>query len=144
MSSSRFTVVLAACTVAVLFAALPGAVRHALETGDLYMFSRSFLDDLPRRLSGPGRMRFIFQPVVAISLGIMSGKREVRAQLINLFLFSILLDLIAQRLILGVAHPAAALVVGPCLITVPFLAARACANYIRRRRDERSRALREH
>ena len=141
MNSHRFTWALAACTIIVLFAALPGAVRHALETGDVYMFSRSFLDDLPRRLTGPGRLRFIFQPIVAISLGIMSGKREVRAQLINLFLFSILLDLVAQRLILGGAYPAAALVVGPVLISAPFLIARACANHVRRQRDDRSQAL---
>jgi hypothetical protein len=133
MSSRRFTWGLAACTIVVLIAALPGAVRHALETGDLYMFSQGFLDDLPRRLSGPGRMRFIFQPIVAITLGVLSGKRNVGHQLANLFCLSILLDLASQWLILGVAHPAAALVVGPCLITVPFLVARACANYIRGR-----------
>jgi hypothetical protein len=122
--------VLAVSTVVLLFAALPGAVRDAFETGDLYLVSQAFLDDLPRRLMGPGRMRFLFQPIVAITLGMMSRKRDVGHQLTNLFLFSVLLDLVAQWLILGVAHPGAALVVGPCLITLPYLAARWVANRI--------------
>jgi hypothetical protein len=120
--------VIAACTIAVLVAALPGAVRDGLQRGDLYLFSQEFLDDLPRRLTGPGKMRFVFQPIVAITLGVMSRKREIASQLANLFLVSILLDVVAQWLILGVAHPAAALVVGPVLITVPFLTARAITN----------------
>jgi len=70
-------------------------------------------------------MRFVLQPIVAITLGVMARRRDVVSQLANLFLASILLDVVAQWLILGVAYPGAALVVGPVLITVPFLAARA-------------------
>ena len=42
----------------------------------------------------------------------------------------ILLDAVAQWLILGASYPGAALVVGPVLITIPYALARALANRI--------------
>ena len=44
-----------------------------------YLFSRQFLEDLPKRLKGPGRFRFIFQPAVAIFFGIRAGISDARA-----------------------------------------------------------------
>lgn len=151
--SRRFTWVLAACTLAVLVASAPGALRDAWQRGGIYLFSSEFLQDLPRRLTGPGRFRFVFQPLVAIVLGVRAGRSDAKAgrppfllaviahpqlrrqmlaetasALANIVLFGILLDAVAQFLILGVSHPAAALVVGPVLIGLPYSAARALAN----------------
>ncbi|MGH9759633.1 MAG: hypothetical protein ACREDR_04355, partial [Blastocatellia bacterium] len=113
------------------------------------------------RLSGPGRFRFILQPLVAIILGIRGGiadaragipndlhallvNRDHRAELvesvlravINLILMAILLDAVFQRIILGVSHPGAAIIVGPLLIMVPYSTARAISNKVVRLRKE--------
>lgn len=148
---------LAGCTLAVLVASAPGALRDAWERGGIYLFSWEFVEDLPRRLTGPGRMRFVFQPLVAMLIGVRAGlgdaragrppyllaviahpqhRRQVLAEtargLANIVLVGILLDAISQWLILGVAHPGAALVVGPVLIALPYAIARAVSNRIAR------------
>ena len=159
MRSRRLTWVLAACTFAVFVAAAPGAFRDAWERGGLYLFSWEFFEDLPRRLTGPGRLRFLFQPCVAILLGIRAGRADALAgrppyllaviahplhrrqmlaesarELANIVLVGILLDAVSQWLILGVVHPGAALVVGPVLIGLPYALARAVGNRAARRR----------
>ena len=50
-----------------------------LKTGRVYIFSRQFLEELPRRFTGPGRLRFILQPTVAILLGIRGGLADAKA-----------------------------------------------------------------
>jgi len=149
--------VLAGCTLAVLVATVPGALRDAWDRGGLYLFSWAFLEDLPRRLTGPGRLRFVIQPLVAILLGTRAGRADGRAArppfilavfahaqqrrellveagraLVNLVLVGILLDMVSQWLMLGVAHPGAALVVGPVLISLPYALARALSNRVAR------------
>ena len=153
------TWVLAGCTFAMFVAAAPGALRDAWERGGLYLFSWEFFEDLPRRLTGPGRLRFLFQPCVAILLGIRAGRADALAgrppyllaviahplyrrqmlaesarALANIVLVGILLDAVSQWLILGVVHPGAALVVGPVLIGLPYALARAVGNRAARRR----------
>ena len=54
-------------------------MRDAFERGGLYLFSRAFFEDLPKRLTGPGSFRFIFQPIVAILLGMRDGLLDARA-----------------------------------------------------------------
>jgi len=128
-------------------------MRDAWARGGLYLFSWEFFEDLPRRLTGPGRFRFVLQPLVAILLGVRAGRRDAAArrppfllaviahpqhrrqvlvetarELANIVLVGILLDAVAQWLILGVSHPGAAVVVGPVLITLPYSVARALAN----------------
>ena len=145
--------VLAGLTVLVLALSLPGAARDAFERGGIYHFSREFLEDVPKRLVGPGRFRFVLQPLVAIALGIGAGRADRRAGrppylqalvlgsaargelvnsafrgIANLLMMGILLDAVSQWLILGVSHPGAALVVGPVLIAAPYAAARGLAN----------------
>jgi hypothetical protein len=154
------TWVLAGCTVAVFVAAAPGALRDAWERGGIYLFSWEFFEDLPRRLTGPGRLRFVFPPLVAMLLGARAGHDDARAgrppyvlslvahpqhrrqmlaetarALANIVLFGILLDAVSQWLILGVAHPGAALVVGPVLIGFPYALARAISNRVARLKD---------
>jgi len=156
----RVTLVLAGLTLLVLVLSLPGALRDAFDRGGLYLFSRAFLDDLPKRLTGPGRFRLVLQPLVATLLGIRSGVADARAgrppyllglvtdrqrrgelardglaTVANLLLIGVLLDAVFQWVILGVSHPGAALVVGPVLIAVPYALARALsARFARLRR----------
>jgi hypothetical protein len=156
----RLTWALAGLTLAVLVAAAPGALRDAWERGGIYLLSGEFLEDLPRRLTGPGRFRFVFQPLVAILLGARAGRADALAgrppfilavlahaqhrrqmlaesvrALANIVLAGILLDVVSQWLILGVAHPGAAIVVGPVLIGVPYAVARALSNRLARLRE---------
>src|SRR5439155_371911 len=163
MTLRRSTLVLAGITLVVLVLSVPGALREALERGEIYLFSRAFLEDIPRRLTGPGRLRFILQPLTAIVLGIRSGLADARAgrppylygvlshpdlrrqlmtstleSVANLLLLGILLDAVAQWLILGVSHAGAALVVGPVLIVTPYTVARALANRAARLRTKRA------
>ncbi|HEX2482653.1 MAG TPA: hypothetical protein VHQ69_12285, partial [Methylomirabilota bacterium] len=145
MTVKRSTLVLAGLTLLVLLLSVPGALRDAFDRGGIYLFSRAFLEDLPKRLTGPGRFRFILQPLVAILLGIRSGVADRRAgrppyllglvtdrqrrgelaqdglaTVANLLLMGVLLDAVFQWVILGVSHPGAALVVGPVLIATPY------------------------
>jgi len=139
-----------AAALIILLAALPSAVRDTVETGRVYVFSHQFLDELPQRLAGPGRFRFVLQPLVAIVLGWRAGRGDARAgrpaylwglifggpdrrpmlrsglaDIRNLVAVGIVLDAVAQFLIYGQVHPGAALVVGPILIGLPYALARA-------------------
>jgi len=150
MKSRRVTAILAVLTLLVLALSLPGSLRDAFDRGGIYLFSRAFLEDIPKRLTGPGRFRFVLQPLIATLLGIRSGLADARAgrppylygvlfhrglrgelvrtgfeTVVNLVLVGILLDAVFQWVILGVSHPGAALVVGPVLIGGPYALARA-------------------
>ena len=139
--------------ILVLLAASPSALRYAFHHGGLYLFSRQFLEDLPKRLTGPGRFRFVLQPAVAILLGVRAGIADARAgrmpyllsmffdgehrialmkealsQLSTLIAMSVLLDVVSQFLILGQIFPGPALIVGPVLIATPYTLSRALAN----------------
>jgi len=150
---ARLTLTLAGLTVLVLALSVPGSLREAWERGGFYLFSHAFLEDLPRRLTGPGRFRFVLQPLIATILGVRDGRADARAgrppyllalvtdrvrrrdlarnglrTIVNLLLMGILLDSVFQWLILGQSYPGAALVVGPVLITMPYAVARALAS----------------
>jgi hypothetical protein len=151
--SRLVTLVLAGLTLLAFVLAAPEALREAFARGNIYIFTWRFLADIPARLSGPGRFRFILQPLVATILGIRDGLADARAarppylfgvlfrpaertglvvsgarSLANLLLMGILLDTVFQWVILGAAYPGAALVVGPVLITGPYAAVRALVN----------------
>src|SRR5208282_3906997 len=64
---------------AILLAAFPFAVWEFIKTGEFYLFSPLFLRHMVARLSGPGRLRFIFQPTAAILLGARDGVKDARA-----------------------------------------------------------------
>ncbi len=159
MKGRHFTVILAGLTLLVLVLSVPGSLRDAFDRGGIYLFSRAFLEDIPRRLTGPGRFRFVLQPAIAIFLGIRSGladaragqppylygvlfHRHLRGELVrtgfetvaNLVLMGILMDAVFQWVILGVSHPGAALVVGPVLIGGPYALARSLSNRLARSR----------
>jgi hypothetical protein len=139
----------------ILVAALPGAVRDTIETGRLYLFSWQFIEELPQRFTGPGRLRFILQPSIAILIGLRGGLADARAgrpaylyglllggenrrdlvrsgwaAVRDLVAMGIVLDAVAQLLIYRQVHPGAALVIGPVLIGLPYSVARALTNRV--------------
>lgn len=152
--------ILYAVVIAILLAALPGAIHKIVQTGDPYLFTDRFFQDVLARLSGPGKLRFILQPTVAIMLGVRSGikdalagippflwalafhgphRRELLqstiASIRDLVAIAILLDVISQFLLFGDVRPGAALLVGPVLIMPPYVLARTLTNLIARRRS---------
>src|SRR5512143_806350 len=78
MKSRYTTFILAGLTLLVLLLSLPGSLRDALDRGGIYLFSRAFVEDIPKRLTGPGRFRFVLQPAIAIFLGIRAGMMDAR------------------------------------------------------------------
>ena len=157
ITRSNISTILTVLAVLILVAAIPSAVRDTLETGRVYLFSRQFFEELPQRLTGPGRFRFVLQPLIAILLGWRSGLADARAgrpayligmlsggadrrELLrsglaavrDLVAIAIVLDAVSQLLIYRQVHPGAALVVGPILISVPYAVARALTNRVAR------------
>jgi len=151
--------ILTTLAITILLATLPGAIRRIIQTGDPYLFTRVFFQDMLARLSGPGRLRFILQPATALYLGIRDGARDARvgsppflavllyhgtlrpdllrsalASLRELAAFAIILDVISQFLIFREIHPGAALLLGPVLVAIPYSISRALANRIARAR----------
>jgi hypothetical protein len=159
----RLTLVLAVLTVLALALSVPGSLREAWQRGGFYVLSREFLEDLPARLTGPGRFRFLLQPAIAIALGIAAGRKDARAgrppyllalllgreargelvksafqNIAHVVLAGILVDSVCQWLILGTSYPGAALLVGPVLIALPYALARALANRVTAARANRA------
>jgi hypothetical protein len=153
----HITAILGGLTLLVLVLSLPGSLWDTFDRGGIYLFSKAFLEDIPKRLAGPARFRFILQPLMATILGILGGRADARAgrppflygvlfhrdlrrvlirstleTLANLLLLGILLDALSQWAILGISHPGAALVVGPVLIVSPYALARALSNRLAR------------
>jgi hypothetical protein len=158
ISLSRSSI-LRGTVIVIILATLPSAIRRLIQTGDLYLFGRQFFEDMLARLSGPGRLRFIMQPMVAILLGARDGVKDARAgspaflwglafqgqhrrkmlrsaftSVSDLVAIAILLDLISQFLIFREIHPAAALLLGPVLIGMPYAVSRGLGNRILRKR----------
>lgn len=163
MASVSRSWVLGVIVLAVLLAVTPRAILRVVHTGDLYVFTNQFFQDIMARLTGPGRLRFIIQPTVAIILGARGGMKDARAGLPpflwalvfhlehrrellrstiasvrNLVALAILFDLISQFLIFKEIHPGAALIVGPVLIGTPYALSRALTNRIWRRKTQRT------
>jgi hypothetical protein len=145
--------IITSVAVLLLAAALPSAIRDTIETGRIYLFSWQFLEELPRRITGPGRFRFVLQPAMAILIGCRGGLADARAgrppylyglikgeeqrkELVrsgwadvrDLVAMGIVLDAVAQFLIYRQVHLGAALLLGPVLICLPYSLSRALAN----------------
>jgi hypothetical protein len=129
--------------VAALLATLPSAIVRLWQSGNPYLLTADFFQDLLARLTGPGRLRFVLQPLTAIYLGVRSGAKDARSGR-SAFLWAllfhaehrkeILLDLVAQALIFHEIRPGPALIIGPPLILVPYALSRALTNRIAQRR----------
>ena len=141
----------------VIAATIPFAIVDTIEKGRVYLFSRQFLEELPQRFTGPGRLRFILQPTVAIVLGIRGGLADAKAgnppyllgllfgvgrprellrsgvaAIRNLVAVGIIMDVVFQLVIYHSVHPGAALVVGPILICLPYALSRALTTRLAR------------
>jgi hypothetical protein len=79
VTRSTISTIVTAGAVVILIAAVPSAIRDTFETGRVYLFSRQFLEELPQRFTGPGRLRFVLQPAMAILLGWRDGRADARA-----------------------------------------------------------------
>jgi len=113
---------------------------------------------LEAMLGGPGRLRFVVQPLVAILLGIRDGRRDARAgkppyvfavlavrelrreqlasgveALTKPLIVAILVDMVVQYLIFRSVRLWSALLVGAVLVALPYAATRALTNRIVRR-----------
>lgn len=120
---------------------------------------------LDAMLHGPGRFRYIVQPIVAVVLGIRDGRLDAaagrppyllalatgtggRRETLKSALSSIgvplvvgfVIDVLMQRCILHRVHLLVALLSGAFLIALPYAAARALTNRTVRARAERRRA----
>lgn len=145
--------IVAALALIVIATTIPYAIMDTIETGRIYLFSREFLDELPRRFTGSGNFRFLLQPMVAIIIGVYGGLADVRAgnppylfglafhskrrrellrsgleAVLNLLAVGIILDVVFQYVLYKAVHPGAALVIGPILICVPYAVSRALMN----------------
>jgi hypothetical protein len=154
ISLSRSSI-LTTLAIAILIAALPGAIARIVRTGNLYLLSNQFFEDMLARFSGAGRLRFILQPMVATFIGMRDGIRDSRvgcppfllalvssrerrthllrsalASVRDLVAVAIILDVISQFLIFEEVHPGAA---------VPYSITRALANPISRSRNQKAR-----
>jgi hypothetical protein len=138
----------------VIVAGIPYALMDTWETGRVYLFSREFWDELPRRFTGSGHFRFILQPLLATLLGVRNGLADARAgnppylfgllfgarrrellhsgaaTISTLLSMGIILDVVFQKVLYNSVHPAAALLVGPILICAPYALARALTNRV--------------
>jgi hypothetical protein len=148
--------------ILVIAATIPFAILDTIEAGRVYVFSWQFLEELPQRFTGPGRIRFILQPVLAILLGIRGGLADAKAgnppylfglifgvgrrrellrsgaeSIGTLLAMGIILDVVFQLVIYHSAHPGAALVVAPILICVPYALSRALTTRLAKRIGER-------
>jgi hypothetical protein len=162
LSISRSSI-LTAIVVATILTTVPGQIRRLLNTGEPYLFSHRLFEDMLAGLSGPGRLRFILQPAISLFLAIRDGVRDARsgsppflaallskrthkptlllsalASIRDLVAMAILGDVISQFLIFRNIHPAAALLLGPVLIVIPYAASRGLANRLVRRRSQRT------
>ncbi len=145
--------ILTTLVVIVLVGAVPFAISEFIHTGELYILTHRFLEDIVARLHGPGRFRFVLQPLVAIAFGTRDGIKDARAgrppflrdlilhtaerpglmrsafaSVRDLVAIAILLDVISQLIIFRMVHPGAALLIGPVLIAFPYASSRALAN----------------
>lgn len=141
----------------VILATIPFAIVDTIEMGRVHLFSSQFLEELPQRFTGPGRLRFIMQPMVAILLGLRGGLADAKAgnppyllrllfdaghrkellrsgimTIRSLLALGIILDVVFQWILYGTVHPGAALLIGPILITVPYAISRALTTRLAR------------
>lgn len=139
--------------VLVIAISVPSAIVDTIESGRIYLFSWQFIEELPQRFTGTGRLRFLLQPTVAIILGIRGGLADFRAgnppylmalirgaggriELLrhgfavirNLIALGIIMDVIFQFVLYRSVHPVPALLIGPILICLPYTISRALTN----------------
>jgi hypothetical protein len=154
----RGKTIVAVVALLVIATAIPFAIVDTIEKGRVYLFSAQFLEELPQRFSGSGRLRFILQPLLAILLGVRGGISDTKlgnppylfgllftsgqrrnllrsaGEAIGILLaMGIILDVVFQLILYREVHPGAALLIGPILICTPYALFRALTNRLVRR-----------
>ena len=124
-------------------------------------------ETLEAMLGGPGRMRFVLQPLVAIILGVRDGRADAAAgrppyvvavlfadegrreglvsalrTLTKPLLVAVVLDAVLQYVIFSSIRLWQALAVGTTLIALPYVLARGITNRYVQRRARRARTMR--
>lgn len=123
----------------------------------------AFLSEIGARLTGPLRLRFIVQPLLAIFLGLRDGRIDARigvepfgvdflfhtehrrdlflkaaSSILLPIIIGTFLDSIAQHLIFQTIHPLQAVLVGSFVIAVPYLLSRGLSNrFLSRKKGSR-------
>jgi len=145
--------ILLALTVLLVATSIPAVLKELNETGQSYLFSERLGKDLISRFVGPGRFRFLFQPAIAMLLGIIGGKKDsaqgrppyIYGILSGKFdrkealkegldsigttlIIGVLADVIFQMILFRIVHILPALILGPILIALPYATARALSN----------------
>lgn len=112
-----------------------------------------YLQDIFQELHGPGKFRFIIQPMIAILLGIRDGRRDARGlnppfflnlihdperrseigksvlkAVIKPLILAWLMDIIFQLVILHHWNPSQAMLVGLVLVVLPYMLTRGISN----------------
>jgi hypothetical protein len=129
------------------------------------VYFRSFGEGLDARLSGPGKGRFILQPVIAIALGIRDGITDAKMNkppyFIRVFFTSenrlallkaslksiatpltigIVLDMVLQWIMFEGLRLYPAIMAGTILVAFPYSIARGLSNRVARRFYDRAAA----
>ena len=122
------------------------------------LFPRTFSEGLEGRLTGPGRFRFVLQPMMSIALGIRDGiadakqgkppyairvlfEHEHRLELLESGIkqvavpmtVGIVLDAVLQWVIFQAAYLIPAILAGTILVAFPYVIARGLTNRVARR-----------
>ena len=158
----RRETIMSTVAISVIAIVLPFAIKDTIDTGRVYVFSRQFLEELPHRFTGPGRFRFILQPVVAMVLGVRGGLADAKAgnppflfgmffgtgrrkallrsgvaAIRNLLALGIMMDIVFQLILYRSVHPGAAVVIGPIFICFPYTLSREMTTRLARGMAER-------
>jgi hypothetical protein len=127
------------------------------------LFPMSFTEGLDARMTGPGKFRFILQPVMSIGLGIRDGIADAKQGNPPYFIrilfkggdkvaalksglkkaafplgLGVVLDLVFQWLIFHFLYVIPALLAGTLLVAFPYSVARGVSNRVARRWYDRS------
>src|SRR5919199_2927060 len=119
----------------------------------------AFLAGLAERIGGPGMLRFLIQPLVAILLGVRDGRHDAQAgrppylwavlsyrghrratvkqgavAIAKPFVIALVTDAVLSYFTQGAVYPGETLAVGCLLVALPYTIARAATNRLVRRR----------
>jgi hypothetical protein len=87
------------------------------------------------RIDGPGSLRFVLQPLVAIMLGIRDGWRGTpstgMSSITKPFVIALVVDAVLSLFVLGAIYPFSTLFVGVVLVALPYTIAREAARRAR-------------
>ncbi len=122
------------------------------------LFSRSFGEGLEARMTGPGKGRFVMQPLVAMALGIRDGIADAKQgkppyyvrilftsepkhivlkaslkRIATPLTVGIVLDMMLQWVIFQAVSLLGAVIAGTILVALPYSIARGWSNRIARR-----------